>query len=173
MMRAPSRNMPPACEPPTVSNLVCICLGAIFFTILASPGLIWWPLAFFFPVLFAAVTAIDSWRGKRIAEARRDYSICQFARSFDCRIIDTWIIRAAFEEFSYSYPVKPDDSIADDLGIVDEDLDDSLETIARRAGRCIDNTETNPMYDKVETVGDLIMFLQYQPRLAMRETGTG
>jgi len=148
---------------------------AIMLAIGAWPALIWWPLAFLFPVICLTETLAGFWRGKRIAQARCNYSICDFARSFDYRNIDTWIIRATFEELSYSYPVRPDDRFAADLGVVGEDMDDSFEAIAKRIGRSADgeDIEANPLFNKkVETVRDLVMFLQHQPKLGHGGSGS-
>lgn len=111
---------------------------------------------------------IDSRRTKREAESRRGESICGFARSFDRRVIDPWIIRGVYEEFSYLYPVRASDRFWDDLGVDEEDLDDSLLDIAERIGRSLDDAEANPMWAKVVTVGDLVLFLQGQPKLDAR-----
>ena len=173
-MRKPSRHMPAAPGQSSEWDFAGICGISIFIAVATSPALIWWPLGFFFPAVITIWTLVCWRRDAQIAEARRDYSICDFARSFDYRVIDTWIIRATFEELSHSYPVRPDDNLADDLGVVGEDLDDCFENIAKRIDRSADDddVEANPLYDKkVETVRDLVMFLQHQPKVAAREAG--
>ena len=132
--------------------------------LLALPGLAWWPLAFIVPAMAIGATVVRWHADKREAERRRGESICSFARSFDRRVIDPWIIRGVYEEFSNSYPIRADDSLATDLGIEDEDLDDSIVVIAERIGRSLEDTASNPMFDKLSTVGDLVLFLQHQPR---------
>jgi hypothetical protein len=102
--------------------------------LLALPGLAWWPLIFPLPVLFLVGTLIGWWSDRRIARARAGESICGFARAFDCRSIDTWIIRAVYEEFSGPYPVRASDDLKHDLGIVGEDLDDIGMRLAQRTG---------------------------------------
>ncbi len=110
------------------------------------------------------------WRSDaRIAKIRSDDTICDFAQSFDCRVIDPWIVRAVFEEFSDRYPIRSDDSFENDLDIDDEDLDDSIAAIAKRVGRSLDEIEANPMNGKIETVHDLVTFLQHQPESAIRK----
>ncbi|TQV78001.1 hypothetical protein FKG95_20495 [Denitrobaculum tricleocarpae] len=109
------------------------------------------------------------WRNdKREAERRRGESICSFARSFDCRVIDSWIVRAVYEEFSDSFPVRAEDSFRDDLRTDEEDLEDSIEAIAQRIGRSLDNTEANLLWGRLEnaTACDLVLFLNAQPRLS-------
>lgn len=110
--------------------------------------------------------SMSSASARAIAKARSGESICSFARSFDCRRVDPWIIRGVYEEFAGAFPVRASDSFTDDLWVCDEDLDDHGHDIAERVGRSMENTEENPMFGKVETVGDLVMFLRHQPSLA-------
>jgi hypothetical protein len=63
-------------------------------------------------------------------------------------------------------PIRPSDSFSADYGIVDEDLDDLGKDIARLAQRSMAQTEQNPLYGRVQTVADLVHFIQYQPRLS-------
>ena len=161
-MRVPSRHMPARTEE-TLGWFGTLGIAAFLLGLCALVG--WQPVSIFLSVVI--VMSLIGWIcDARIANARSNESICDFARTFDCRIIDTWIIRATFEELSHSYPVRPDDNLANDLGIVDQDLDYSLEAIAERAGRSIDETGPNSMYYKVVTVRDLVMFLQNQPKAA-------
>lgn len=106
-----------------------------------------------------------------IAARREGESICQFARSFDTRVVDTWVIRAVYDvlqqqlEFAKAaFPVRPSDDLKA-LVIDPDDLDMALAPeVARRAGRSVENTEENPYYGKVRTVADLVMFFNAQPR---------
>ena len=143
-----------------------LCFFSIFLGILALPGFAWWPLAFVFPVIVVGMTLYGEWQDSREAKRRSGESICSFARSFDCRVIDTWIIRGVYEEFSWSYPIRADDSFAEDLGIVDEDFEEGVIAVAKRIGRSLEDAESNPMFDKLSTVRDLVLFLQHQPKLA-------
>ena len=45
-----------------------------------------------------------------------------------------------------------------------EDVDDLASDVAARAGRSMGHTESNPFYGQVKTVGDLVLFLTYQPK---------
>jgi hypothetical protein len=108
----------------------------------------------------------------RLAAARPGDSICSFARSFDCRAIDTWIIRAAYETTqawlaSAYFPLRATDRIEDDLRLDDEDLEYLAEEIAERSRRSLESAEGNPLYDNVHTVRDLVLFLASQPRADM------
>ena len=108
----------------------------------------------------------------RALEAKREeLTICNFARSFDCKKIDTWVIRAVYEKLQKyilfdgkAFPVKADDHLLDDLEIDEEDLDyDIIDEIAQRTGRSLENTENNPYYYKVKLVRDLVFFFNEQP----------
>lgn len=108
-----------------------------------------------------------------LATQRKNEGICQFSRSFNCREIDTWVIRAVYEQIQeyvsmnkVSLPLRAEDDLFDLLEIDEEDLDlDLLEEIAQRTGRSMKNTEKNPYYEKVHTLGDLVRFINEQPRI--------
>jgi hypothetical protein len=112
------------------------------------------------------LSAIESHRRLRIATRRQAESICSFARSFDCRATDTWIIRAVFEELAayVRFPVRPDDRLQDDLMIDSEELADIAEAVAQRSGRPLEECGANPLYGKVRTVRELVEFFVHQPR---------
>ncbi len=102
---------------------------------------------------------------------REGKSICEFARYFDCRNIDTWVVRAVYEQLENymsndkeAFPILPKDDIFDDLRIDDEDFDlDIVEEIAQRTGRSLENVEANPYYGKVNVVENLVYFFNEQP----------
>jgi hypothetical protein len=107
---------------------------------------------------------------RRTAALRAGESICTFARAFDRRVVDAWVIRATYEEvqahFGRSverFPVRATDRLVEDLGIVNEDLDALAEDVAHRTGRSLENAEQSPVMN-VNTVADLVLFLNHQPR---------
>lgn len=109
-------------------------------------------------------------RFRLLTEARQGLSICQFARSFDYRRTDTKIIRAVYEgiqdwAIGANFPVKADDYISDTYGMVDEDLDDFAGEVAAKTNRSLASTTSNSYFGKVETVKDLVLFLNDQPKL--------
>jgi hypothetical protein len=112
-------------------------------------------------------------RLRQLPASRVDESICQFARSFEIRRTDTWVLRAVYEELqehlcwvSPAFPVRADDSIDDDLLIDRDDLDlEIVWRIAERARRSLEHPEQNPFYAKVATVRDLVSFFLHQPRV--------
>jgi hypothetical protein len=142
-------------------------------------GLAYWiyrqPFVFFVVLALAVMiyiqTVLDKRRQRRLAASREGESICDFARSFDRRT-DTWIIRSVYEELSRflaiddrSIPVRRQDRWEKDLGIDPEDLDDLATDVAFRARRAMNDCDKNPLYGKVETVGDIVTFLEHQTRI--------
>ena len=106
---------------------------------------------------------------RQLVTSRQDESICEFARSFD-RQTDTWLIRAVYEEVSRylsvdgrTIPVRRQD-LCENL-IDPEDLGDIAKDVAFRARRSMEDCDKNPLYGKVQTVGDMVTFLEYQPRI--------
>jgi len=124
-------------------------------------------IAVFIVVMWMA-TLIARRRLNKIASERHEESICTFARSFDCRRIDTRIIRAVYEELQKylksdcdHFPIRAADRIDEDLRIDGEDLSDIMYDIAARAGYDMNKTNNNPLYDKVKTIEDLVMFFTH------------
>jgi hypothetical protein len=109
---------------------------------------------------------------QRVAEERAGQSICEFARDFDTRRVDTWVIRAVYEslqaQLTYAhsaFPVRAGDRLKEDLGLDPDDIDlDLIEEVEQRTMRALANTRANPYYGRVETVEDLVLFFQAQPK---------
>jgi hypothetical protein len=110
-----------------------------------------------------------------LASSRRGETICQFARSFDRRSVDTWVIRAVYEQVQgllhstcTSFPLRASDRLQD-LGIDIEDIEmDLAVSLSESTGRSRDNPEENPFYGQINTVSDLVMFFSAQPLFAER-----
>jgi len=108
---------------------------------------------------------------ERVASERRGESICQFAHSFDPREVDTWVVRAVYEtcqqelEFVHTkFPVRASDKLRE-LLFDPDDLDMAIAPeVGRRAGRSLANAEMNPLYGKVYSVADLVLFFNAQPK---------
>ena len=113
-----------------------------------------------------------SLRLKKLAATREGQSICEFARDFDTRQVDTWIIRAVYEhlqeQLTYAhpaFPVRATDRLKEDLRLDPDDIDlDVLVQVEQRTGRNLNHTRDNPYFGRVQTVGDLVHFFQAQPR---------
>lgn len=121
--------------------------------------------------LVAVLSRRETLRLARMAQSRAGESICQFARSIDCRLVDTWVVRAVYEEVQRSLsvavavPLRVTDHLQRDLQLDADDLDDLVADMAQRSRRSLADTSANPLFGKVTTVGELVEFLQAQPRL--------
>jgi hypothetical protein len=136
-----------------------------------------WPCFLLVIVAVAIYSCVDTLRDRRnrrrIVSSRSGDGICTFARAFDCRHTDTWVLRAVYEELSrflavdgQPFPVRADDHCYErGLKIDPEDLEDLASDIAFRAGRSLDGSEKNPFYGKVQTVRDMVAFFENQPHL--------
>lgn len=126
-----------------------------------------------FSIHVTVINRREKRRFERMCSIRDEESICTFARSFSTRQVDTWVVRAVHQEIqqlitSYipAFPVRASDSLMGDLHIDSEDIEVLLVDIAARSGHSLDETENNPFYGKINTVGDLVMFMNAQPQLA-------
>ena len=170
-MRTSSRHMPPLRTAGPLGLVLALGLVGGLVTWVAYA---WWPGA-----VGLAVVCTWGWiagfrRAQRIARERSGESICGFARAFDCRVTDPWVIRATYEGLSSTcgYPVRAADRFEDDLSIGTEDLDFEAINIADRSGRSLEHVDDNPLFDRVKTVRDLVMFLNHQPDLQL-SAGSG
>lgn len=107
----------------------------------------------------------------KLASEREGLDVGTFAKSFDYRNIDTWIIRAVYEQLQKYVstdetilPILPGDHLFNDLEIDEEDLEENLmEEISQRTGRSFEDIEKNPYYENLNTVSDLVHLFQNQP----------
>ncbi|KRC22634.1 hypothetical protein [Acidovorax sp. Root217] len=177
-MRRASRFMPKA-QRPAMPWLGRIFVAVAALALLCSLLLFLWAYPVTGCAIAAALWALVAIEGrqqnKRLVQwvqARSGESICQFARAIDCRKVDTWVVRSVYEELQRYYsarwvlPLRATDRLKDDLLLDSEDLDDVLVNMAQRAGRDLSCPQANPFYDRVTTIGDLVHFLNAQPRLA-------
>lgn len=175
-MRIPSRRMPGYSRAPmpfwakailaacALGLLIAICGAPASYTAAATGA-----LALIWLIADRAARKGEAHR-YRIASSRED-SICTFARSFDFRRIDTWVIRGVYEELQgllardgRPFPIRAQDELVRDLRIDPEDIDMSLApAIAQRTGRNLEKSERNPYFGKVHSVADLVMFFEHQP----------
>jgi acyl carrier protein len=124
-------------------------------------------------VFIAVLTAINHRRMKALALERGEPNICAYARSFDYRNVDTKIMREVYnlvQEWAGKYdnipfPVQADDTFDGIYRMDPDDLDDIYFEVAEKLGISKEDAEANPYYDKVETVKDLVLFLNEQPRV--------
>ena len=173
-MRRPSRTMPPSSGSQPLTWVGC-------FLVMGSAGLIISPILYcepwlmlpigLFAVVMICYQIVNDHHTNRLAAERPGESICTFARSFDYRRVDTWIIRAVFEELQpwcrtgrHMLPLRRTDELAVILGLDFEVMDDLILDIADRAGRSVEEYERKPLPMPINTVADLVFFLMNQPR---------
>ena len=108
---------------------------------------------------------------RKLAAAREGQSICEFARDFDLKAVDSWIVRAVYEQVQQqlahihpAFPLRAEDRLKEDLHIDVDDLDmDVAVEVEQRTGRSLKDADANPYFGKVQTVRDLVLFFQHQP----------
>jgi hypothetical protein len=111
-------------------------------------------------------------RLRRLAETREGDALEGFVKSLPIRELDTWVVRAVFEQVrNYltehpGFPLRASDQLVKDLRIDPDDLEDLAIEIAQRSGRVLDHCERNPYYNKVTTVEDIVRFFCAQPKIA-------
>jgi len=174
MIRA-SRFMPNKAQPPLSLTAWILLIGFASWCLYML-----WQYPLISGLFIVAVAAFDRHhqRGIRhhlqaLATSRPGESICAFARATDCRTLDTWIVRAVYEEIQYqlspafpTFPVRWTDRLAEDLRIDPDAMDEELAMdISERTGRDLRNSDANPLFGKVKTVRDLVLFFQAQPKM--------
>jgi hypothetical protein len=120
-------------------------------------------------LLVIVVSLLDQPKVERhfqsLCKDRTGLSICEFAREFDPKMVDTWIIRAVYEQLQAALPTKENlpiqasDDLFDTLMLDEDDLSlDLLDEISQRTGRSLEGFERNPYYGKITTARDLVLF---------------
>ncbi|GGC03294.1 hypothetical protein GCM10011352_31890 [Marinobacterium zhoushanense] len=115
---------------------------------------------------------LDYFKMKNLAIDRGEANICEYARSFDFRNVDTKIMREVWNELQnflgqYNgkpFPLKANDLFDKTYNMDPDDLDDIYWSVADRLGIDTENPETNPYFNKVTSVKNLVLFLHHQPR---------
>jgi hypothetical protein len=168
-MNTPSRNMPAAKTPEKVSAFGWLFFGAVFSPL--AYGLYAGGVARYL-VISLGLIGLVSWLTAerhfyRLRKQRSEDSICNFAKLLPAREHDALIVRAVNEEVSRwtKLPIRPSDHFSNDLRLDVEDLQYIAEEVGRRSGRAIGDTLGNPMFDRVITVADMIVFFEHQPKI--------
>ena len=176
-MRKPSRLMPKYIDPTLspIGWLTLLVIGAVAVYVLWSR-----PLPLFAAVVLFTIWTIRGNKSKRrqlshLAKSRNADALCQFARAFDTKQVDTWVIRATFEQIQDymeglypKFPIRADDSLLEDLKVDDEDLEDVADEIAVRTCRSKEYGDNNPYFGKVITAKDMVLFFNAQPEVSHR-----
>lgn len=183
-MRTPSRYLfpPPSRElnrPQAIvfflALTVAVVAGMSWFVIdyLQTGNPFIWLLALII-VWLAVATRQDNLKRRIMADEREGLGICQFAREFATRTVDSWVIRAVWDTLqdgvTQPLPLKADDKLDDNLNLAcDEDeLEELVEEIAIRCGRELTGIEDNPFLPII-TVRDLVLALNAQPMTSERQ----
>lgn len=168
-MRVSSRRMPKAIERkagPFRWLFICVIAGALLYLALSYRSI---------TAMLFGITAISAIVGRSrirqmrgLAATRAGEGICEFARAFNTRVTDPWVIRAVYEEvqacLSSELPLRASDRLEKDLHIDPDDLDmDIAVRVAERTGRSLSRPEGNPYYGRVNTVQDLVNYFNSQP----------
>lgn len=172
--RLPSRRMARKTKQsfvPLAGFLSTVTVGFGYFVYASSPWVVGVTSALVcaFCVWSSVLNRREKHRLQTLASARQGESICDFARSFDTRRTDTWIIRAVYQELQpffrpvVPFPIRATDSLLDISHLDHDDVDDLIAEVALRAGRSIEQTECNPYYGKVRTISDAVHFVNAQP----------
>ena len=176
-MKTPSRLIP-AYVPEPISSWKQVAAYSFFALMLVALVYAVWSK----PWILAACTAVavfcafENWmhnkKLKVLANERVDENICTFARSFDRKQVDTWVIRAIYEELQLyvefpngTCPLNASDKLENDLNVDPEEIEDLIPIVAQRTGRSLENTEGNSYYGKITTVGDFVQFINSQPKI--------
>ena len=179
-MRFPSRCMPKILKTRIgIFGWTLLAGIAAFFVWLVIVGLQNNPMAMAAGLVFILVCGVAASRENRrrlatlkaLATARQGETLCAFAREFDPRETDTWIIRAVYEQLQLylgdedcNFPIRAGDALVGLLMVDPDDLDmDIVQDIAARTGRSLDQLEQNPHFGRVRTVRDLVQFFNVQP----------
>lgn len=176
-MRSPSRLIPPRFGNEIswvwVLGALSVGFGYFVYSLSNTARCITAFLILAFCVYVTVINKREKRRFEEMCSRRDEESICTFARSFSTRHVDTWVIRAVHQEIqqlmkSYvpAFPVRASDLLLDDLHMDSDDIEDLLADIAARSGHSLDETEDNPFYGKINTVRNLVLFINAQPRLA-------
>lgn len=138
-------------------------------------GLTFWiVMAILLLIMIAAL--VSSWeqrRMKAIASHRKNSSLCTYARSFDFRNVDTRIMREVYIHVQawagkydgVPFPVEADDCFNEIYNMDEDELDDIYFDIADKFAISTENPESNPYWNQVTTVRNLVMFLHHQPKM--------
>jgi len=123
-------------------------------------------------VLLVISSFLHHRRLSSLAMERGSSDLSTFVRSLDLGDADAEIAREVFAHLQdyleecqgQPFPVQADDSFRDHYRMDDEDLDDLYSEVAEKLGISTERPEGNPYFEKVETVRDLVLFLNHQAK---------
>ena len=176
-MRIASRHMPkfaPKPMSPAAWVLIASLFAALTYVAVSAPKAIAAGFAVLLLLYLWARNADKQVQAslRKLAAGREGQTLCEFALDFGAREVDTWIIRAVYEQLQrqlthmhQALPVRASDRLKEDLHLDDDDIDiDLVQEVEERISRSLDHTRTNPYFGHVVTVRDLVLFFQAQPK---------
>jgi hypothetical protein len=144
---------------------------------LVAAAIAWpFPVGVIFCVLVVAcvtVPWIDNRRLRRLAAERTREDIGTFAVAFDpcTEPFDPEVVRAVWDALDpYTkfrggkLPLRPADDLSHTFGFEGDDLGDLIDEVAERSGHTLERKESNPLFGRVKTVGDVVRFVTFQPK---------
>lgn len=161
--RTPSNRMPPYERLPTPMR-VLLGLTAVFVAITWASGRLYPAVFVTAAILLAPPLLILRRRVRARRRKEGQQSICKFARSFDCRNVDTWIIRAVFDVLHQwrTVPLTASTRLEEDLALDPEDMEELSLIVHQRVGRPFDSLHS-PLFTGT-TVGELVAWFQSLPQ---------
>jgi hypothetical protein len=106
---------------------------------------------------------------KGLRRERGGECICDFARSCDPRQHDPWVIRAVYEHFATSFPIRASDTL-ESLRFDEEEVGFAVVALAERTKRDLVGREDWPL--PTWTVGQLVTYLSSLPGGPSSVSGT-
>jgi len=181
-VRVPSRYMPSYEETLTWKSqwigyfIITIFVGSLGYAIWDDPSIGLFFLSMIFLVSIVSLFGNDIEKQlEEKAKERKNEDIGTFASSLDYRNIDTWIIRAVYEEIqseimweNQNFPIRATDNLKKDLLLEDDAFDSIINCVIARVGISDKDWEKNPYYGKLETVEDMILFFNAQEKECYR-----
>lgn len=146
------------------------CAGVLYLLYLATDS---WLRALGIVALFSVWMWFLAERHKRwlgsLAASRSGESICGFARFFPRPSLQPVLLRAVYESVQQQMgdtpvPIRATDRFTADLRLDSDDIDEIYWEVTDTCGYETEGGEQNPFRGRVETVADLVYFLQHQPR---------
>lgn len=145
-------------------------LGTLLVLLLLVVALLWclwWAPVFTLGCLVCllGLAGLSARHNSRLRAQRSDESICTFARGFGRRAVDTWVVRATYEELAQwaGFPPRATDRLSEEYGIEDDDVLDLVELVAERAGVDEGSLDSGSGMAPLETTGDVVRYLSRRP----------
>ena len=93
--------------------------------------------------------------------ARKNDNLIDFARQFDVRVVNAWVVRSTYEQLELwlGFPVHPSDRLLQDLKLSAVDLDDVVFQVLFRVGR----VRPESWLIEAKTVRELVLFINTLP----------